>query len=62
MGKAILNHRVETVHHTQGQIYKQTLSIFLDHNHLILVGTEIDHDDRFHEINFVMSGIILIHC
>ena len=62
MGTAILNHQVETVQHTQGQIYKQTLNIILDHNHLIIIGTEIDHDDHFHEINLVMSGITLIHC
>ena len=62
MGTAILNHRVERVHHTQGQIYIQTLNIILDHNHLIIIGAEIDHDDRFHEIDCVMSGITLIHC
>ena len=62
MGTAFLNHRVETVHHTQDQISKLTLNIILDHNHLTIIGTEIFHDDHFQEIDFVMSRITLIHC
>ena len=62
MGTAFLNHRVETVHHTQDQISKLTLNIILDHNHLTIIGTEIFPDDHFQEIDFVMSRITLIHC
>ena len=62
MGTAKLNHRVETVHHTQDQIFKLTHSIILDHNHLTITETEITHDDRSHEIDFGMLGITLSHC
>ena len=37
MGAAILNHRVETVHHTQDQIFKLTPKIILVHNHLTII-------------------------
>ena len=59
---AILNHRVETVHHTQDQISKMIHNIILDLNHLTIMETEIVHDDRSHEIDFVILGILLIHC
>ena len=62
MGTANLNHRVETVHHTQDQTFKPTPDVILDHNHLTIFKTEIAHDDRSHEIDYVMLGIILIHC
>ena len=62
METAILNHRVETVHHTQEQTFKPTPNIILDHNHLKITKKEIAHDDSSHEIDFVMSGITLIHC
>ena len=58
MGTAILNHRVETVHHTQDQIFKLTLNIVIDHIHLTIIGTEIAHDDRSHKTDFVMLEII----
>ena len=55
MGIAILNHPVEKFLHTQDQFSKPDLNIILDHNHLTIIGTEIDHDDRFRKIDFVMS-------
>ena len=61
MGIAILNHRVETVHHTQDRIFKLTLNIILDHNRLSITETEIAHDDRSHEKDFVMLGISLLY-
>ena len=62
MRTAILNHRVETVNHTQDQIFKLTLNIILDHNHLTITEWEIARNNRSHEKGFVMFGITLIHC
>ena len=47
-GTATSNHRVETVHHTQDQIFKLTHNTILDHNHLTLtiIEMEIAHKDR----------------
>ena len=53
----ISNHRVEMVHHTQDPIFKIIYNIILDHNHLTIIETEIVHDDRSHEIDFVMLEI-----
>ena len=36
LGIAILNNRVEIVHHTQHQVFKMIPNIILDHNHLII--------------------------
>ena len=59
MGIVISKYRVETVHPTRGQISNQTQKI-LDHNHPIIIDTEIAHDDRFHEKDFEMLEITLI--
>ena len=61
MGTAILNHRVETVHHSQDQIFKLTPNIILYHNHLTITETEIAHDNRSHAIDLVILRITLIH-
>ena len=62
IGTVTSNHRVEMVHHTQYQIFKLTHNKILDHNHLTIIGTEIPHDDRSHEIDIVMLENTLIHC
>ena len=62
MGTAILNHRVETVHHTQTQTIKIILNIILDQNHLTIIEMEIVHDDSSHDIDFVMLKVTIIHC
>ena len=54
MGITNLNHRVETVHHTQDETIKLTLNTILDHNHLTTTETKIVHDDLSHEIDFNM--------
>ena len=56
-----LNHPVEMVHHTQSQIFTP-LHIIQDRNHLIIIETEIVHDDRSQEIDFATFETILIHC
>ena len=56
----ISNHRVEMVHHTQDQILKIIHNIIADHNHLTITETEIVHDGRSHEIDFIMLEIMLI--
>ena len=62
MGTTFLNHLLETVHHTPDQVSKPTLNIILDHNQLTIIRTEIAHDDRSHEIDFVMLEITSFHC
>ena len=57
----ILNHQAETTHHIQNQISKTFHTIILDHNHPIITRTEIAHDDRSQEIDFVTFECILIH-
>ena len=47
----ISNHRIEMVHNTQDRISETIHNIILDHNHLIIIETEIVHDDRSHEID-----------
>ena len=57
----ISNHHIEIVHHNQDQISIIIHDIILDHNQLTLIETEIVHDDRSHEIDFVMLGTLLFH-
>ena len=59
----ILNHRVETVHHTQDPpIIKINqlitlithIQLTLDHNHFITIEMKIVHVDQSHVIDFAM--------
>ena len=60
MGITVLNHQVETVHYTQDKTIKLIFNTILDHTHLTRTKMEIVHDDRSHEIDFLMLEIYLI--
>ena len=66
----ILNHRVETVHHTQGPSTLRTnllitlithILIILDHNPLTVIEMEIVQDDHSHAIDFAKYKTTITH-